>query len=271
MAGVVATVPPGRRFALAGACLLLAAACTAAGLWQVERFGAKRRANAELRHNAAAAAVPADTLLAAGRPVDPALRYRRVVVAGRYDVAGQVLVRQREVDGQPGFLVVTPLRTAGPAALVVRGFVPSSGPADQTPSVPAPPAGVVTVTGRVLPSEPPRPTAGLPAGQVERIDVPALAARLGVPTYGGYLELVDAAPLPGLAPTPPPDLGNPAGGAVEGQHLAYIVQWFFFALLALAGPVLLPALDRRAAAAEAAEAAARSRRPVTADALPAAD
>ena len=32
----------------------------------------------------------------------------------------------------------------------------------------------------------------------------------------------------------------------EGQHLAYVVQWFFFALLALALPVVLAVLDRRA-------------------------
>ncbi len=38
---------------------------------------------------------------------------------------------------------------------------------------------------------------------------------------------------------PAPDLSNPAGGAVEPQHLAYVIQWYLFALLALAAPFLI--------------------------------
>jgi hypothetical protein len=38
---------------------------------------------------------------------------------------------------------------------------------------------------------------------------------------------------------PEPDLSNPAGGAAEWQHLAYVIQWFIFALLALAAPFAL--------------------------------
>jgi cytochrome oxidase assembly protein ShyY1 len=246
-----------QTLALTGVCLVLATACTAAGLWQIERYGEKRRANAELRRNAALAAVPVGDLLAVGRRVDPALRLRQVTAVGRYEPAGQVLVRQREVNGQAGFLVVTPLRTAGGALPVVRGFVRAVGAATESPVVPAAPVGVVTVTGRVYPSEAPHASAGLPAGQVERIDMADLARRLGSPTYGGYVELVSSQPAEtsGLTATPAPDLSNPAGGAVEGQHLAYIVQWFFFALLALAGPILLPALDRRAQTAAAADQA----------------
>jgi len=248
---VLATVRPWRSLALVGVCLVLAAGCSVAGLWQLDRYAVKRQTNAELRHNDALAPAPVGDVLAVGAAVAPDRRLRRVLAAGRYDPAGQVLVRQRQVENRPGFLVVTPLRTAGGMLLVVRGFVPAVGGATESPRVPPAPAGTVTVTGRVFPSEPARTTAGLPAGQVDRIDVPALAARLGAPAYGGYVELTSSQPEDtGLVPTPPPDLSNPAGGAGEGQHLAYIVQWFFFALLALAAPAVLPALDRRAAAAD---------------------
>lgn len=265
VAGVVATPRPGqslgRSLALIAACLVLAATCTAAGVWQLHRYGQKRQENAELRHSAQRAAVPVADVLPVGRPVDPALRLRQVSAVGRYEPAGQVLVRQRSVGGRTGFLVVTPLRTADGVLLVARGFVPALGSATQSPPVPPAPAGEVTVTGRVYPSEPARPAATLPPGQVERIDVPDLAGRAGGGpgyrgTYGGYLELVSSQPAEPAALTllPAPDLSNPAGGAVEGQHLAYIVQWFFFALLALAGPVLLPVLERRSrAGADAAE------------------
>ena len=227
--------------------LVLAVVCTAAGTWQWRRFEEKRVANGELRSAAKQAPSPVDEVLAPGRPVDERLRFRRVTATGRYDVGGQVLVRRREVGGRPGFLVVTPLRTAsGVTLLVTRGFVPATGAATETPAVPDPPAGQVRVTGRVYPSEAGGLGDGLPARQVSRVDVPALAARLGTPTYGGFTELVSSDPADtGLTPLPEPDLGNPAGGAFTGQHLAYVVQWFLFAAFAIAGPAVLIALDRR--------------------------
>jgi cytochrome oxidase assembly protein ShyY1 len=248
--GVLATLRQGRYVALLAVGVLLAVGCTAAGLWQAHRYGEKRQANAELRHNDTATPVPVAGVLAVGGAVGPEQRFRLVTAAGRYDPAGVLLVRRRQVGGRAGFLVLAPLRTdAGPWLLVVRGFVPATGAATQTPAVPDPPAGRVTVTGRVQPSEPGAERAGLPAGQVDRINVPALEQRLGAPTYGGYVELISSTPADsGLTPVPAPDLSNPAGGAYEGQHLAYVVQWFFFALLALALPVVLAALDQRAAA-----------------------
>jgi len=227
--------------------LVLAVVCSAAGTWQWRRFEEKRVTNGELRSAAEQPPSPVDEVLAPGRPVDERLRFRTVTATGLYDVGGQVLVRLREVGGRAGFLVVTPLRTgSGATLLVTRGFVPATGAATDTPAVPDPPAGEVRVTGRVYPSEAGGLGDGLPARQVSRVDVPALAARLGTPTYGGFTELVSSdPPEAGLTPLPAPDLGNPAGGAFTGQHLAYVVQWFLFAAFALAGPALLIALDRR--------------------------
>jgi hypothetical protein len=42
-----------------------------------------------------------------------------------------------------------------------------------------------------------------------------------------------------------PDLSNPAGGALEPQHFAYIVQWYLFAALALAAPFAMARAERR--------------------------
>lgn len=243
------SAPPrlGRVLALLTLGLVLAAVCAAAGAWQWHRFGEKRLANGELRSAAELPAAPVDEVLAPGRAVDETLRYRTVTATGRYDVAAQVLVRQREVNSRTGFLVVTPLRTATSATLLVsRGFVAATGAATETPTVPDPPAGEVRVTGRVLPSETGGLGDGLPPRQVSRVDVPALAARLGTPTYGGFTELISSDPADtGLTPLPAPDLDNPAGGAFTGQHLAYVVQWFLFAAFALAGPIVLIGLDRR--------------------------
>jgi hypothetical protein len=40
-------------------------------------------------------------------------------------------------------------------------------------------------------------------------------------------------------------MSNPAGGAEEPQHAAYVVQWYLFAALALAMPFVLAAAERR--------------------------
>jgi len=236
-------------FALVLLGLVLGGLCGAAGVWQWQRFGEKRLANDELRAAAERPAVPVDDVLRPGRAVDDTIRFRTVTATGTYDRAGQVLVRQRGVANKVGFLVVAPLRTAsGTTLFVSRGFVPATGAATQSPEFPDPPAGQVTVTGRVLPSEDGGLGTGLPDGQVSNVDVPALATRYAAgPVYPGFVELISSAPADtGLVALPAPDLGNPAGGAVTGQHLAYVVQWFVFSAFALAGPVILLLLDRRA-------------------------
>ena len=232
--------------------LLLGGVCATAGVWQWNRFEWKRSTNDELRHAAEANPVPVDELLAVGRPVDEATELREVTATGRYTGGEQLLVRRRSVNDKPGFLVLTPLRTANGTTLVVnRGFIPASGPALDTPAIPDPPAGEVRVTGRVLPSEDKGLGSGLPDRQVQNVDVGELASRWDARTYGGYVELVGSEPADtGLTPLPAPDLGNPAGGAVTGQHLAYVFQWFLFAAFALAGPAVLLLLDRHARRAD---------------------
>lgn len=236
-----------RVFGLIVLSAVLAGVCGAAGVWQWHRFEQKRFANDELRHATELPAVPVDELLAPGQPVTEDRELRTVTAIGRYDAAAQVLVRRREVGGRAGYLVLAPLRTAGGTTLVVsRGFVPATGAATLTPRIPDPPAGDVRVTGRVFPSEEGGLGAGLPDRQVAKVDVPALQERWGTRTYGGFVELVSSDPADtGLTPLPPPDLGNPAGGALTGQHLAYVFQWFLFSAFALAGPVILLTLDRR--------------------------
>ena len=228
--------------------LVLGGACGAAGVWQWHRFGQKKTADNELRAAARQPAAPVDEVLTPGLAVGDTVRFRTITATGRYDATRQLVVRQRQVNDTPGFLVITPLRTdSGRTLFVDRGFIPATGAATVTPNVPDPPAGPVQVTARVLPSEPGGLGTGLPDRQIERIDVPELAARAGVQFYPAFGELISSAPAQrGLIPLPAPDLTNPAGGAYVAQHLAYVVQWFLFSAFALAGPVVLLLLDRRA-------------------------
>jgi cytochrome oxidase assembly protein ShyY1 len=244
--------------------LVLAGVCGAAGVWQWQRFEQKRLANDELRLAVELPAVPVDELLAPGRAVTEERQLRTITAAGRYDAAAQVLVRRREVGGKTGFIVLAPLRTADGLTLVVsRGFIPVTGAALDTPPIPDPPAGEVRVTGRVFRSEDGGLGAGLPDRQVANADVAGLQSRWGSRTYGGFVELISSDPADsGLIPLPAPDLGNPAGGALTGQHLAYVVQWFLFSAFALAGPVILLSLDRRARRQDRAKTAVKEPEPV---------
>jgi cytochrome oxidase assembly protein ShyY1 len=224
---------------------LIAIACVAAGTWQIARFDDKVHENDALRANAHRAAVPvADILPLIGSdrtPTRDGVEFRTVTATGRFDVAGQTLVRTRSVGDNVGFLVLTPFRTADGTLLVVRGFVPLSGSGGAPAEVAAPPDGVVTIRGRAhTPETRNDGAAQLAQHQVESINPVEQAARLGGAMYAGYAELIAGQPgSRGLTGLPAPDLSNPAGGALEPQHFAYIIQWYLFAALALAAPFVM--------------------------------
>jgi cytochrome oxidase assembly protein ShyY1 len=237
-----------RYAALTALMLVVAGICVAAGTWQVARFREKHAANDALRHNAHQAPVPVQTVLpvAPARATTNAVQFRQVTATGSYDPTGQVLVRRQQVNDMNGYYVLTPLRTPTATLLVVRGFVaqPTAGP----PTAGPPPAGTVSVTARAEPADRADDKAAQLTGQVETINPVQQATRLHSRIYNGYADLLAGQPgTGGLVPMPEPDLSNPAGGAVEPQHIAYIVQWFLFAALALAAPLaMIRAESRRA-------------------------
>ena len=93
-------------------------------------------------------------LVGAPAPSADAVRYRTVTATGHYDTAHTAFVRLRTVAGKDGSLVLTPFRTRDGVLLVVRGLRPSASGTNR-PLRP-PPAGQVTITARVEPSEPNR-------------------------------------------------------------------------------------------------------------------
>jgi cytochrome oxidase assembly protein ShyY1 len=204
--------------------------------WQWSRAEEKRQDAAALAAETAATTVPLGDLLTAAAPVRPgdwvpSLEWRTVSVTGRYAQDDQVLVRRRPMDGRNGFWVLAPLVTADDAVVWVnRGWLPAEGAATAAVDIPAAPAGVVTVTGRLRPSVPepsPAPT-DLPAGQVSDPDVTALTTT-GAATVPAYLELITSDP-PDTAATllPLPQID-------ESRNVSYAIQWLLFAAIAVIG------------------------------------
>jgi cytochrome oxidase assembly protein ShyY1 len=252
-----------RYAALSALMLALALICVAAGTWQVARFREKVHENRVLRANAHAAAVPVQDVLPVypETPNDPnAVKFRTVTAMGTYTGSTQLVRRQtvdvaqsdtEDVSTQTGYLVLSPFRTATATLLVVRGFVaePTDG---SVPRTPAPPAGSLTITGRAMPASTADDHATqLTADQVDSVNAAQQAGRLNVPVYSGYAALLAGEPgTAGLATFPSPDLSNPAGGAYAWQHLAYVLQWYLFAILALAAPLLISRHETRLAQRE---------------------
>jgi cytochrome oxidase assembly protein ShyY1 len=247
---VLTTLRQPRYAALSVLMLIVAAACVGAGTWQIARFQEKVHENDALRANAHLAGMPVARVLplvgAGPAPSDKHVEFRAVTATGRYDQANQTLVRSRTIGDATGFLVLTPLRTSGGTLLVVRGFVaqPASG---GVPTVAAAPPGPVTVVARThAPETRSDAAAQLTDHQVESINPRQQAPRLGGDVFDGYAELEPSQPGgAGLQALPKPDLSNPAGGALEPQHFAYVIQWYLFAVLALAAPLAMARAETR--------------------------
>jgi len=207
----------------------LAAVCVQLGMWQLDRVSQRRADNERITANLAAAPVPLADLLPLDGSVPEEHEWRPVTATGTYDAKHQVAVRYQSRDGVRGVNVVTPLVLAdGRAVLVDRGWLP--GDVTSAAGVPAPPSGVVTVTGWLRSDSSADTTATRPvAGQVRAISSAAVAETVPYPLYPGYLARTDQVPTEvELAAAQPPDLG-------QGPHFFYGLQWFFFAALALFG------------------------------------
>jgi cytochrome oxidase assembly protein ShyY1 len=247
---VLETLRQPRYAALSAVMVVVALACIAAGTWQIARFEQKVHENDALRANARHTPVAVSAVLpmvgTAPAPARDDVELRPVTATGSYDAAAQTLVRSRTINDRTGFLVLTPFRTGSATLLVIRGFLPQPASGD-VPVAPVPPAGSLTITASAHgPETRDDAAAQLTDAQVESINPVQQAARLGGPIYDGYAALEAGQPgTRGLTAIPPPDLSNPAGGALEPQHFAYIIQWYLFALLALAAPVVMARAETR--------------------------
>jgi surfeit locus 1 family protein len=202
--------------------------CVVAGNWQQRRMHEKEALRAQLE--AATRASPVD-LAGLPDPVDwPSLRYRPVTAKGEYIARRQIFVDNKVVAGRAGFHVVTPLALAdGRYVLVNRGWIPQGASRSTLPDAP-PPAGAVSVHGRIA-----IPPAGYlelkpeaTAGAVwQNLDPARYGAATGLHVLPAIVEATSApTPDDGLVRDwPAPDFG------IE-THRIYMVQWYAFALLA---------------------------------------
>jgi surfeit locus 1 family protein len=164
-------------------------------------------------------------------------RFQRVRVTGKLDPAHQFLLDNRTHGGRPGYEVLTPLERPGGGELILvnRGWIPFSGFREKLPDVAFTAGEEVEITGRIdelpvegLSSGRAAPDASAPWPKVTSYPQPAeLSAMLRRPIEPRILLLDPQEPNGYLREWQPP-------GLTAERHWAYGVQWYAFAVLALA-------------------------------------
>lgn len=201
------------------------------GVWQLQRLAWKETLLADM---AARMGAPAEPLPSeAGWPqLDPGnYDYRHVQVSGSFVHEKEAHVF-RARDGEPGYLVLTPMRlSSGSFVIVNRGFVPQAAKASSARSAGLTP-GTVSLTGLMRPPEGRNffTPADDPANNIWFTRDPGqIAAHAG---------LAPVAPFTIDADLDPQRDSLPRGGgtlvALRNDHFAYALTWFGLAA-ALAG------------------------------------
>ena len=200
------------------------------GLWQLRRSEEKQALLDQRERQAQAAEIRLD-----GNQLSiDSLRYRPVIVSGKWDPHHQFLLDYRMHQGKVGYEVLTPLEIQGrnQVILVNRGWVPALPDRRQLPRIeiarhPVTVRGIVdhfpqygmTLKGMDVPTE------TWPA-VVQQLDPKVVSKKLGKPVLP-YQILMD--------PTLPE--GYVREWALSHikpeRHTAYALQWFTFAVIAL--------------------------------------
>ncbi len=248
------------------AALALAAATGRLGIWQLDRAAQKTALQAAIdARGAMPALVPAELALSVAQASEQ--HHRRITLAGEWVPDATVYLDNRQMNGRPGFFVITPLRLAdGSAVLVQRGWQPRAFTDRARVVAPRPAPGVVSVVGRISP-----PPARLyefdaaASGAIrQNLDIGAFASETGLRLRPlSVLQIDDSADT---------TLGTAASAAADGtatttadglqrnwpravadvqKHDGYAFQWFALSALTIGLYVWFQLIQPRRRAANA--------------------
>jgi cytochrome oxidase assembly protein ShyY1 len=222
--------------------LVIIAMLASLGVWQLQRAGEKRTIEIALRERSNSAPfwvgdAPLQVLNS---------EYRKGIAQGRFDNEHTMFLDNQIYQGQAGYYVLTPLRLvrSESAILINRGWVPINLYRQQLPQVDAP-SSLVTVHGTLRrPSQAPFflggeeswKSAGWPK-LIQYVDFKKLQLEVGYPLQPLVLQLASDEPYGFIRPWLSPVLTMG-----PQRHIAYAIQWFAMALIAV---VIFAVLYRR--------------------------
>jgi surfeit locus 1 family protein len=216
------------RFWLATLATALALAATLSlGAWQLDRAAGKQALHAAIEERKGLEALDEQALTVTGNAAG--LMHRPVVLRGIWLAQNTVFLDNRQMQGKPGFEVLTPLVLHGKATAVMvqRGWVQRDfTDRERLPPIDTP-AGLVEVRGRIAP--PPARLyefAGSPAGAIrQNLDLGKFSAETRLPLRRDLMVQQIAPASGGLL------RDWPAARSGVDKHYGYAFQWFALAVL----------------------------------------
>lgn len=161
--------------------------------------------------------------------------WRKISLKGSFDDKNQILLRNRYFEGVYGFEQLTLFVFDGRRIWVDRGWIKAGSDATIPPQLQPTNENEITINGRL------RLDSSLPQGKFfavsndsERNLVSELDARQGIQTEEFYVDLISATDS-SMNPDVPVELPELS----DGPHMAYALQWVFFAGLVIYGRRLI--------------------------------
>ena len=211
--------------------LALIALCLIAAQWQYHRGVDRHARNSMIEENIAAPIIPLEKAASKLSKNE----WRTVNAKGVFDASQTILLRNRYFEGKYGFEFLTLFTSSnGLKFWVDRGWIVAGKDAVTAPVIPATPSGTVEITGRM------RLDTSLPRGSF--FALPASGSGLiskwnaqnEVVTEGYYLDLLN-----GSTAELTPNVTAQLPELSDGPHIAYALQWVFFAGLVGYGRILI--------------------------------
>ena len=205
---------------------LFAAACVGLASWQFDRRDQAVSKIQRMVDNYDKSAIAFGEVSTGTLDEVTKFEWTPVELSGQYLTDQELLVRNRPIAGQPGFIQLVPFQlVSGEVVIIERGWIPAN--SDLAPATLMTPSGQPkSVIARVRLSEL-TPNRDSPDGFATSIHLESLETTLGTSLEQQfYLRLISESP--GEASSPQP-LSKPK--LDEGNHLSYAVQWILFAVM----------------------------------------
>ena len=213
--------------------ILLIGLCLWASNWQYARGVARHHRNYVI---ASHVDQPPTTLDAIGNDLIAA-EWRTVSITGKFDSSHQILLRNQYSQGAYGFDLLTLFKdSASQTFWVDRGWIAPGADAMSTPKLPDTSSNAVAITGRIRldNSLPQGSFFAVSPGSKNLISKWNAQSKTTVKTEAFYIDLLTASD-PSMTPAVRVELPE----LTDGPHMAYALQWLFFAGLIVYGRLLL--------------------------------
>lgn len=212
--------------------LLLIALCIWAAQWQYHRGIARHARNTTIETNSNMKAVRLPTVINNVKVHE----WQPVEVSGTFDTSSQILLRNSYSDGVYGFELLTRFTDLDARTFWVDcGWVKAGASATTRPELPNIPTGRVSIVGRL------RLDSSLPQGSFFAIPqsssqslIAKANAQSRTQSENFYLDLLN-----GSDPSLTPQVSAQLPELSDGPHMAYALQWIFFAGLIGYGRLLV--------------------------------